>query len=220
MDYQQKKRYDKIFYEELYLLDKNYDKNNLIFKISGSTKNLYTVTIYFTNNTIFCDCPDAKSWAKKSGSICKHSCFVLFKVLKSFKPDETEFFNHLQFNKNEMDIIKKNFDRLVITETNDFIDKELIEKYKNLTLGKKITKDDFAQIRVPNEDDYCIICFDEFDNTKKNNIECPVCHNILHQKCMEKWIKMGKENCVYCRSDIWKKYLNQHPTASDYQNLN
>ena len=23
---------------------------------------------------------------------------------------------------------------------------------------------------------------------------------------MNKWLIMGKKNCVYCRSDIWQKY--------------
>ena len=57
-----------------------YDYDYLVFKICGSTKNIYTVEL--KNHTITCDCPDYVSGCAKYQVICKHCCFVLFKVLR------------------------------------------------------------------------------------------------------------------------------------------
>jgi hypothetical protein len=72
-------------YENIYLL-KIHNNNDLVFKVSGSTSNIYSVRIYktFEWNNIFCDCPDAKKWANMYGVMCKHCIFIIFKVLKLF----------------------------------------------------------------------------------------------------------------------------------------
>ena len=80
---QQLLRLDKIYNEDFFLLDKYQDDNKLIFKICGSTKNIYEVKLYLISKRIYCNCPDSKSWARKYGVICKHSCFVLFKVFST-----------------------------------------------------------------------------------------------------------------------------------------
>ena len=88
MNFEQKKRFDKVFNEEFYLL--NYENNK--FNISGSTKNVYTVD-FFTctdqNNintkygSFYCNCPDMKSHARKNNVYCKHICFIYKKIGKS-----------------------------------------------------------------------------------------------------------------------------------------
>ena len=110
MNSNQKKRLQKVSYEPFYLLNlsKN-EKNNLVFDVSGSTANLYQTTIYPESQTVFCNCPDARSWAKKQGCICKHACFVFLRVLKI---SENELINQL-FSRN-----------LVLSP-------ELVEKVKN-----------------------------------------------------------------------------------------
>jgi hypothetical protein len=52
--------------------------------------------------------------------------------------------------------------------------------------------------------DDCIICYDII-GTDKELVECPDCHNILHKQCIEKWL-LSKNNCIFCRSDIWRRY--------------
>ena len=54
----------------------------------------------------------------------------------------------------------------------------------------------------------CGICFNELDLNKLMAV-CPKCHNIVHIHCMKKWMNMGKDTCVYCRSSIWKKYKKE-----------
>ena len=58
-----------------------------------------------------------------------------------------------------------------------------------------------------NADDICIICYDELLDDKKSVCkQCPDCKNILHANCIEKWIQMDQKTCVYCRSNIFRKY--------------
>ena len=49
------------------------------------------VTIYENSRKLFCTCPDAKSWAKKHKCLCKHICFLLFKVFKNTINKETKY---------------------------------------------------------------------------------------------------------------------------------
>ena len=82
MKIKQHERFQKIFYESLFLLNILDKSHEVIFKISGSTSNIYSVRINknFEWNNIFCDCPDAKKWANVHGVLCKHCIFVIFKV--------------------------------------------------------------------------------------------------------------------------------------------
>ena len=57
---QQILRLDKVYNEDFYLLDKYQEDNKYIFKICGSTKNIYEVKLYLNSKRIFCNCPDSK----------------------------------------------------------------------------------------------------------------------------------------------------------------
>ena len=60
MKTQQYCRYNKIFSDNFYLLNKTEHPNKLSFDVSGSTSNIYNVNIYFASKMIYCNCPDAK----------------------------------------------------------------------------------------------------------------------------------------------------------------
>ncbi len=216
MNYQQQKRYNKIFTENLYLLDKKYDKDNMIFQMSGSTANIYKIIIYSNTKNIICNCPDMKSWAKSYNCICKHCCFIIFRVLQCFTTQQTNFFNILYFTDIEINCMKDKFNKLTMTNNENYVDNILIKKFQNIDIKNNNNK--FIQNREINDEEYCIICFEDFiENNKKNNVECPICHNIIHNQCMKKWIKMGKINCVYCRSDVWKNFTKK--IHNEYINL-
>ena len=82
MDRNQEIRYARIFYEQLYLLNIEKENNRYLFHISGSTANVYQISLYDFSGKIFYNCPDAKSHAKYHKCLCKPVCFVIFKVLK------------------------------------------------------------------------------------------------------------------------------------------
>jgi len=129
MKYQQLLRIDKIHNDPLYLLNIQTYSNKYEFKICGSTKNIYNIGIYIYSKTIYCNCPDGKSYAKKNGVVCKHCCFVILKVLKI--PDANTFFNILLFNDTQMDYINEKIKSLEFVE-NDYINLEYVDKFKNL----------------------------------------------------------------------------------------
>ena len=218
MNNQQLLRFEKINSEDFFLLNKDNDDVKLIFKICGSTKNVYETKIYFKSKMIFCNCPDSKSWAKKYGVICKHSCFILFKVLR-LKINKIDFFKRLIFNSDEIEEIKLRYNSLnLLNFDEEFLNKEYINKFKNLKYecdNKIIIKD------KNNMEKFCGICYEDIDNIedidKNKNLEnifqCTICLKILHNKCINKWTTMGNKTCPYCRSLI-KKNSN-----SNYQNL-
>jgi hypothetical protein len=198
---QQILRLDKVENESFYLLDKCEEDNKLIFKICGSTKNIYEVKLYLTSKRIFCNCPDSKSWARKYGVICKHCCFVVFKVLK-LGFEKEQFLESLVFSDAQLDALKQVFLKINMNSIEDFINSHYSEKYKNLEKQKQKT-DDSIKPR-DSDDDFCAICYDEFENitNKDENRQCKTCMKILHKKCLEKWINMGNQNCPYCRTPI------------------
>lgn len=198
---QQILRMNKIHNEDFYLLDKSNDENKFIFKICGSTKNIYEVKLYSNSKRIFCNCPDSKSWAKKYNVICKHCCFVVFKVLK-LNFDKEKYLETLIFSVPQFDALKNAFQKINMNSGEDFINTWYSEKYKNISNQEK--SDDGSIVPRDTDDNFCAICYDEFEEiTNKNeNRQCKTCKKILHKKCLEKWINMGNKNCPYCRAVI------------------
>ena len=224
---QQCRRLYKATHEPLYLLDYSMSKDNklnsiLEFKICGSTKNIYTITL--KDRRLTCDCPDNFSGCRYYNVICKHSCFVLCKVLKC----NESIFNPLKLNNNMImndlyfkDILKefsKLKDRIQTqTQTESISKKELIDKYNKLQKEDSTYNPDepyksifkyTGDLSEKADSDTCGICFNELKLDKLMAI-CPTCRNITHINCMRKWLNMGKDTCVYCRSDIWKNYKKE-----------
>ena len=211
---QQLIRFEKLNSEDFFLLSKSNDEFKLIFKICGSTKNVYETKIYFKSRMIYCNCPDSKSWARKYQVICKHSCFVLFKVLR-LKINKLDFFNKLIFNEDEILEIKNNYDKLNMNNYNeDYLNKNYISKYQEIKDNKNKKKDNIVVNTELSEESFCGICYIDFDDIKniKDTFQCLVCFKILHNKCILKWTSMGNKTCPYCRSIIKRdsnnKYLN------------
>ena len=200
---QQLLRFEKINSDDFFLLNKSFDDSKLIFNICGSTKNVYETKIYFKSKMIFCNCPDSKSWARKYGVICKHSCFVLFKVLR-LKFDKMDYFNKLIFNEQQIREIKDSFEKLnLLNYEEDFLNKDYSNKFNSI----KKNSSNKSEIFLKNEEDketFCAICYEDFENIKniKENFQCLICLKILHNKCINKWRSMGNKTCPYCRSSI------------------
>ena len=199
---QQILRLEKLNIDDFYLLNKFEEDNKLNFDICGSTKNIYKVKLYFGSKMIYCDCPDSKSWAKKYGVICKHSCFVLFKILK-LNINKDVYLRTLIFSEEQIVYLKNTFRKFNMLNYNeDFINPYYSEKFKIIEKNK-ITNNNDINPRE-SEENFCAICYDEFENIsdKDSNRQCKVCMKILHKKCLNKWISMGNQNCPYCRSII------------------
>jgi hypothetical protein len=227
----QLKRLNKAKSESLYLLDYSISKDKnlnsiLEFKICGSTKNIYTVTL--KDRQLKCDCPDNFAGCRYFNIICKHSCFVLCKVLKGcesiFNPLKT--LDNMIMNDIYMKHILDEFSKLTDeiqnqNQThNDVISKkDLIEKYKEIQKqeleSNSKSSEPYKSIFTYTGDlsektgpEMCGICFNVLKIDAKMCV-CPICHNITHINCMKKWMYMGKDTCVYCRSSVWTNYKKE-----------
>ena len=208
MDLQQEKRYAKLNTDLFYLLDRECKSGDYEFHVSGSTRNVYTVTIYPEKSTIFCTCPDAKSWAQKYDCICKHCLFVLFRVLKVFDCKTQSFFEKLLFTADEIERIHVSFAYLTAHLDDSLINGELSKRYESL----KITKEPSAVRFEAN--DLCGVCFLELtDDSGDTYMVCPQCNKPAHSECIKKWLSSGQELCVYCRQKVWTA------TKDGYKNL-
>lgn len=60
------------------------DARQLVFDISGSTGNVYQVTLERNGDRVdtHCTCPDADNYAARYAVACKHCCFVICRVLR------------------------------------------------------------------------------------------------------------------------------------------
>lgn len=234
---QQESRYQKIFTEPLYQIDFKQQEEKNIFFISGSTKNVYEVVL--KNRKFECSCPDAKTWSKKHHVVCKHICFVLFRVSKIFSKlgenvyfgfdleQSSSFFETHKLNDKEQEFMdnfltNRQFGRDVM---NDDLKAKYLERI-NIPSSQIFQK----STRVLQTTDECPICYDvlleslgEDSGLLLNEgykiemlLSCPDCKNYVHRKCMEKWLEYNK-TCVYCRSDIWTKLKEK---KSEYLNLN
>jgi len=228
---QQENRYQKIFCEPLYQIDFKEEENKYTFFISGSTKNVYEVVL--KNRKFDCSCPDAKTWSKKHHVVCKHICFILFRVSKMLmKLEDKIYFGYdldqptSFFETHKLSVKEQEFMENFLTKRQfgkDVMNESLKEKYlervnvPSTQLFQKSTKG------LENSDE-CPICYDVLLNEEykiETLLSCPDCKNYVHPKCMEKWLEYNK-TCVYCRSDIWSK-LNEKKgsgKSSVYVNLN
>ena len=78
----QKIRYKNYKKRNFYLLDIEKLPDSFKIVVSGSTSNIYEVNINESTRQIKCNCPDGKGYCHNHNTICKHSYFILFKVLK------------------------------------------------------------------------------------------------------------------------------------------
>ena len=213
MNSQQEKRYAKLKTDLFYLLDREVTLQNYEFHVSGSTCNIYTVTIYPDEAIICCTCPDAKSWAKKYNCVCKHCLFVLFRVLKIFDRTNQPFFNTLMFSPDEIERITVSYSFLTTHLDDTLTSKELTNRYKTMTHSEREPQQ--TTIRLE-ENDLCGVCFLEFtEDTTDTYKVCPKCNKPAHDTCINKWIESGQKLCVYCRQKVWGSIA----TKDHYKNL-
>ena len=104
MDYFQNIRYIKSNKEKYVILDIIKEKDKTLVMILGKTNNIYTITI--KNNIINCNCPDGDGFCKDHDYICKHSCFLLFKILKMNVKEMNKYFNTYVFSNKEFKFIE------------------------------------------------------------------------------------------------------------------
>lgn len=220
MIHDQKIRLDRIYTQPLYLIEQQSENDSFVFQISGSTANLYTVKINSEipeiNELICCNCPDSSSWAFHAGVKCKHCCFVWIKVL-GLDPELLDSYIFAKNADTNSKLVKEKCLNLAIRKEliNETYQKRYQELKKHLDSGEKLP-DKFSVTKDVEEED-CPICFDKL--SEKDSSQCPTCRNVVHTKCIRKWLSLGNKSCVYCRGD-WGGFFKDRTKTGNTKYVN
>ena len=206
---QQQKRLDKVFAEEYFVLEHSITDSAITITITGSTQNVYSITIDKASDhkTIRCNCPDSQSFSLRFGCMCKHCCFVVIKICKwirTFEGWQTHTFTPLEIILLEQKLNARNLseDRLTNSRLQTRYN-QLKQAESNGGTVEPISIFDSLNAQFTDEDE-CPICYDLLSNGTTKC--CPTCHNHIHLICIQRWLQ-SKPNCVLCRSEVWQKFL-------------
>lgn len=194
-------RLSKGFNEVFYVVDVVVDANVVTLKITGSKLDIYTV-IMKTRGQPQCDCPDAKSHAKRQNVFCKHVCFVIFRCLQF--PDT--FLNTKVMTVPLFEAARSRFVSLY-----NFADPALVAQYHKVK-DQAPSEPKLAR----NLADPCAVCFEETMDSKNSKM-CDTCLNAIHNNCWQKWTQSGHNMCPFCRHVAQK--TNAVASSSHYLNL-
>lgn len=187
------------------------------FKVSGSTGNLYTVTVHpdasQAKKLVTCNCPDASMHAKRWGVLCKHACFVLIKALRLPLSVLVGAVNKQQILGALESIRQRNWGHLS--------NEEYQERYTMLCCGSGGDETEASQhdtftlpIGAKITDD-CAICLDPM--IPQDCSRCPGCIKDFHTVCISMWLKVGYNNrCPLCRHS-WESFVEQEEHARQEQ---
>ena len=169
----------------MYLLDKDSNSQLYRFHMSGTHQDIYTTEINRLTGEVNCSCPDGVRYRDAQGTICKHLCFILFKVLKVLNYISHDRRNVYTFHQDTIDFVNKNSlvltpSQLTVCDANfgsiDFTSTAITKddlrsvfesiKQKGKSANKVDEKDelkDFEMSKNVDEDDECPICFADIE---------------------------------------------------------
>lgn len=179
-----------------------------IFKVLGSTGNVYTVLVDLKPS---CDCPDAR---KNIDQVCKHVIFVFLKVLKIPVSDHTWYQKALLKSELQEIFAKAKPDPTLLNA--QMQSAYLIATGRHPTPAAAAAAASLAETissssgrrNIPqagNDTSCCPICYDDFTpGQTKGLIFCETsCGNPVHELCQEQWMsncQTSKVTCVWCRT--------------------
>ncbi|RSH80431.1 uncharacterized protein EHS24_009009 [Apiotrichum porosum] len=186
------------------------DERMEIFKVAGSTGNVYTITLGST--IMSCDCPDAL----KGNCPCKHLIFIFLKVLKV--PRSSHIWYQKALLPDEVAMALSAKDTASASASNE------ARKAYLRAAGAVVTDDDDAgpseAAPQPSNDDGkrlsalgddCPVCFEEMTAEENDrgqlvfDMTAQGCGKPLHTQCFNMWSsaarkKGGPITCVWCRA--------------------
>lgn len=197
LDYSQRSRFNNSMRNNFYLLDIDKHPNCFVLKISGSTRNIYEIRVLEDSRTIKCNCPDGCGHCQRENTICKHSYFMLFKMLNMWElaNSSNEFFNTNILSETDMntiyeklmELMSNNFQRY--TEVNPrrgelFLVPTYINRYQQRKITRQMAKeanDTIQSMAGPTEVEDPLAKFKCQDISECEDA-CPVCYNNFESK--------------------------------------
>ena len=205
--------------QRMYLLEEEARGDGRLYKILGSTGNVYDVTI---DREPSCSCPDARK-----GNICKHIFFVMVRVLRCDR--DAPIVHQKALLSSELRALFDRCDghRWRPPEANDATKRAYLEATGRTPKKKQRQEEPPPPVDDDSQDD-CAICFEPLGTA--NLTRCQnACKKALHAECLRKWARAAKGNvtCPTCRapwifddaSSATSKTGSDHTFNEGYLNL-
>lgn len=192
-------------YAKIYLSSFEINKDTKKKDVSGTIKVLgtynekkekreeYEIKVYNDSpkGTFWCTCSDHKFNSTKKGTVCKHICFIVCKVMKILN---TGFFESKKLSTEQLNtLIQK------LSSENIWNDTDITTKMEKISIE---TFKSFSKAI----NDCCPMCYNDLsENDKPILLSCPSCHNYLHKECAEIWLEK-QTRCMLCKSTCWENY--------------
>lgn len=182
------------------------------FTVAGSQTQPYDVELLQDGRTT-CTCADARMNCTRLRCVCKHVCFLLFRVLRLESPGG--FFRRgLKLTAEELEAVLARRSaadgvdhRLELSNQGRSLD-EMTARLGRLRIGNGLHHPprSFAHVaRPPEPDDECPVCYDMLLARLGGGdalCGCPDCGRAVHVRCALRWMQQQR-TCVYCRSPAW-----------------
>ena len=186
-------RFNKISYEPFFLLSSELDSDaqSIRFSISGSTQKHYVVRLG-RDGRMRCNCMDAAVNCAKAGCVCKHVCFVAFRIARS---ERIGFFADKTLDEAEVGDV---FTRVAADGLANDASRVVVDTASHAPPGPPAGRE------ARNIGDDCPVCFDLLHDDHKENMRvCLVCANGVHEECMRRWIAHApRPSCIFCRARL------------------
>lgn len=188
--------------QALFLIDIKKDNDKFEVKVSGSTANLYTVTIdtnaEHSKDLITCNCPDSAMGARFRKCYCKHSAFVLLKachMVPSFMREGPLSNWSREILKQELHLLDQNRNWGGLTNS------QYLEQFK---LQQQSSDNPYTIPDNYEMDEECPICCDNQED-RTSSAKCPRCRHCFHKACINQWLLVSTQTCPLCRAS-WEGY--------------
>lgn len=178
--------------QNLFLIREVYNesKDQIIYDILGTTKNVYSITMNHdleNENVWSCTCPDY-SMRK---NICKHIYFIQGKPLAGVT-DNNWWSKAIERINDPEQAKRKSIEFLA--------SKKIIDEYENKKrkLDGIQELDEGCVVQRPFIDSGCPICFEDM-RRGDSFVYCQYsCGNTFHRECFQKWKNRSGDKCPYC----------------------
>jgi len=203
--------------EKIFLMSSIYDskndewnfevKNSTVYNYSNIDKDRY-YKLKVSNTKAQCNCMDYKMRQHKQDNLCKHLYFIINRVCNNLG------YEHLT-------TICDNF--ISVKERINIRIKKVLEDKDVINIDDNKTNDiNNELINICKEEEYCSICYDDFDyeHINENSVKICLsqCKKPYHTDCIRMWLARNK-NCPLCRS-YWINENNNEISNDPFCHLN
>lgn len=231
----QRDRFLKIYEEPFFLIHPPAVTDiDASFLVSGSTQQRHTVRIDALSGAASCSCMDARINCRKQSCVCKHVCFVLFRVLRM---SDLRFFGvdrGLRLSEQELRACLDTATRIsegavsrgavnqgsvsasstaaASPAISPVIDPSVMHPPPPSCTGSDVFRSNEVFRDNVSESSECPVCYDCVGPLQNNALRgCPSCGNVVHLECMRRWAAAAlasgsRVTCVMCRSAAWSRW--------------